>query len=719
MKKKIISFLFIYYLTFALRSFGEEYKYVLLSPAELYGIKNYSSFYWNGTEEGFRKYCFNEAFNALKKYYGNNVEEILTVSSDIKKEEELKNNIYVRINISRMQLSYELIGKENFLYALRTTGGIEFLNIKTGEVYFSKIYTIIQPKQIIKKKNDPLSDNHKKEFYDLFKNNVRELFDYLFSKAKIEYKPGIVKANIVKKVLDFSKNKTGILEAKFAINKGRYQGVVERQQYRFSNLKGVPPDTRIRVLEIQDNYSIVSITSSKEFNIDVGTEIFRSGGVEVSSKYSVRMMVSNTEILDNTQIDNRYNVDPGFITQIIHDNLSDNSQFQMLPYGSIAEQQLQSTKVGEKEEEVIGNRQKPDIYVKCVISSAQVYSTSYEGGEYLKLVVKPVLIFYDANLGNVLYTTSYEESSLQVIKVGDREANITEQFEILTKNAIYEITKKAKSEFKISQISGMVNSFSNNEIDLKIESGKLSEGLIFRAYKKGEMLIDPVTKNNLGYLLTYAGNVKVKSVSGLNAKASILFVNQDLSQGDILKANSDNIFRSSIIIQPDEVKIVNDKGNVYEKISQRAGILTTLLSLNESGKFVVLLPNSDLSNMMKEKDFLEPAGHFKSEEKMISMLEPQVKVNTEIIAFPSEIKSDDEVKVNVGLRFIAYDVKTKKEFFRKGQKQTLPIKGKKNKDEVTVGLEEKDHSKYYLSMCYNMGLNLSNLLFEEAQKIFR
>jgi len=618
-----------------------------------------------------------------------------------------------------MQLSYELIGKENFLYSLRTTGGIEFLNIKTGEVFFSKIYTIIQPKQIIKRKNDPLSDIHKKEFYDLFKNNIRELFDYLISKAKTEYNPGIVKANIVKKVFDFSKNKTGILEAKFVINKGRYQGVVERQQYRFSNLKSVPADTRIRVIETQDNYSIISITSPKEFNIDVGTEIYRSGGVEISSKFSTRMMVSNTEILDNTQVDNRYNVDPGFITQIIHDNMSDNSQFQMLPYGSIAEQQLQSTKVGEKEEEVIGNRQKPDIYVKCVISKAHVFSTSYEGGEYLKLVVAPILIFYDANLGNILYTTSYEESSLQVIKEGEREANISEQFEILTKNAIYEITKKAKSEFKISQISGVVSSFTNNEIDLKIESGKLSEGLIFRAYKKGEILIDPVTKNNLGYLLTYTGNVKIKSVSGLNAKASILFVNQDLSKGDILKANSDNIFRSSIIIQPDEVKIVNEKGNNYEKISKRAGVLTALLSLNESGKFVVLLPHSDLLNMMKEKDFLEPAGHFKSEEKMISMLEPQVRVNTEIIAFPSEIISDEEVKVNVGLRFIAIDFKANKEFFRKGQKQTLPIKGKKNKNEVTVGLEEKDHSKYYLNMCYNMGLNLSNLLFEEAQKMFR
>ena len=707
------------YIFFCLPLLSQEYKYHLLAPTATYGEKSYSEYFWKGNIQDFKKFCIDEAQKALEKNYGKSATELLMVSQDIKNEEELKNNIYIRINISRMQLSYELLGTENFQYALRTTGGIEFFNVKTGEVYFSKIYTIIQPKQIIKKKNDPLKETSKQEFYDLFKNNIRELYDYLFSKAKDEYKPGIVKANIVKTLSAFSPNKTGVLEAKYIINKGRLQGIAERQQYRFSNSNNYPDGIKVRVSELQDNYSIVSIISQKSISVKDGEEIYRSGGAEISAKFPVRMMVSGTEILDNTQIDSHYQVDPGFITQIVHDNFSDNSSFQMLPYGSIAEQQLEATKAGEKEEEVIGNRQKPDVYIKCIISKAYVYSTAYNGGEFLKLIVSPMLIFFDANLGNVLYTAFHEEQSLQVIKENDRIANINEQFEILTKNAIYEITKKAKEEFKISQVMGSISAVTGKDVDIKIESGKLSSGNVFRVFKKGDKVIDPLSNKDLGYLLTYNGNIKVKEASGLNGKSGVLFSTESMSAGDVIRANSDNIVKGSIIIQAGETNIHTDKGEAYTKLSARAAILNTLRSLVSSGKFVVIMPQVDLDKLAAEKNILEPAGHFKTGETDKTILEPQVKVNSEVISFPSEIKSENDVKINVGLKFIALDPKTNKEIFKKGQKQTLPLESENGKEKVKVGLSEKDHPKYYIDMCYSLGLNLSSILYEELQKTLK
>ena len=697
--------------------FSQEFKYYLLSPAELFGEKNFSKYYWDGNETDFKNFCFAEAFKALKKHYGNSAFETPSISQDIKDEEELKNNIYIRVNISRMQLSYELFGTENSQYSLRTTGGIEFFNTKTGEVYFSKIYTIIQPKQVLKKKNEPLDNKHEKEFYELFKNNIHELYDYLFSKAKDEYKPGLIKANIVKTLSDFKPNKTGVPEATYIINRGRLQGLAERQQYRFTNSKNFPEDTRIRVVELQDNYSIVSIISKNSFSIKDGEEIYRAGGTEISQKFPLRIMVSLTEILDNTQIDNRYQVDPGFITQIVHDNFGDNSSFQMLPYGSIAEQQFEASKIGEKEEEVIGNRQRPDIYVKCIISKAYVYSTTHNDGEYLKLVVAPLIIFYDANMGNVLYTSYYEEESLQTMIPNEREANISEQFEILTKNAIYEVTKKAKKEFTITETSGTISRVAQNDIELKLESGKLSVGTVFRVFKKGEKIIDPITNKELGFLLTYIGNIKTKEASGSSGKAISLFTNDVISSGDVLKANSSNITKGSIIVQLDETNINTEDGKKYTSISPRSVILNSMRSLAESSKFLVLLPSEDLNKLKQEKLFLE-SGHFKSSEDIYSVLEPQVKINSEMVIFPSEIKSDKDVKVNVGFRFTVNDFKTKEELLKKGQKQTLPLKGS-IKDKVVVGLSEKDHSKYYLGMCYSIGLNLSTSIFEELQKTLK
>ena len=161
---------------------AQEFKYQILLPAATFGEPAYSEYFWKGNIEGFKKYCVDEAQKALEKYYGKSAMPLKQVSSDIKSEEELKGNIYIRVNISRMQLSYELLGTENFQYALRTTGGIEFFNVKTGEVYFSKIYTIIQPKQILKKKAEPLTESHKQQFYELFKNNVN-IFNDVFLKV--------------------------------------------------------------------------------------------------------------------------------------------------------------------------------------------------------------------------------------------------------------------------------------------------------------------------------------------------------------------------------------------------------------------------------------------------------------------------------------------------------------------------------------------------------
>ncbi len=698
---------------------AQEFKYQILSPASTFGESGYSEYFWKGNIEGFKKYCVEEAHSALEKYYGKSAMPLSQVSSDIKSEEELKNNIYIRVNVSRMQLSYELLGTENFQYALRTTGGIEFFNVKTGEVYFSKIYTIIQPKQVLKKKADPLTESHKQQFYELFKNNVTELFDFLFQKSKEEYKPGIVKANIVKTISDFSKNKTGVLEGAFAINKGRLQGIAERQQYRFTDSKNYPEGIKIRIIEIQDNYSVASIISPKPFTVKPGEEIYRSGGAEISGKYPVRMMVSGTEILGTTEVDSRFKADPGFITQIIHDNFSDNSQFQMLPYGSIAEQQLEATKSGEKEEDVIGNRQKPDVYIKCIISKAYVYSTPYKGGDFLKLTVVPVLLFYDANLGNILYSVQHEEQSLQVIKENDRIANLNEQFEILAKNAIYEITKKAKSEFKITRVSGNVTTVSDKEINFQIESGKLAAGTVFRTFKKKEMLIDPVSKKELGNYLVYNGNIKTNFADGAKGKGAVLFVKEPVSGDDIIRANSDNTLKGNIIVQASGTNIHTDKGEAYNKISDRAILINSTRALAESGKFVVVLPPEDMGRLAEEKVRLEPAGHFVTGFANKSSLLPQVKISSEIIVFPSEVSSETKANVNVGLRFTGIDAQSNKEVFRKGQKQTLPLKGDSDSDQISVGLKEYDHYKYYLNMCYDLGVTLSGFLHEELQKTIK
>jgi hypothetical protein len=700
--------------------FCQEFSYQLLGPFGTYGQEKFSEYYWKGDLSGFKKFCLETAQNSLKSIYNKNAKDILLVSGDIKDDEALKNIIYIRANISRMQLSYELLGKENFQYALRTTGGIEFFNVRTGEVYFSKIYTIIQPKQIIKGLKDPLMDANKDDFYNLFKNNIKELFDYLFKKAKEEYKPGIITANIVKTVSSFAAGKTGVLESRVIVNKGRLQGIAERQQFRFSISQNKPIGIKLKIVEIQDNYSVASIISPKSFDINPGEEISRSGGVEISSKYPLRMMVQGTEFLDNTQIDSRYNVDPGFITQIVHDNLSDNSSFAILPYGSIAELQLEATKGGEKEEEVIGNRMRPDLYIKCSISKAFVYSTDYEGGQYLKLVVSPVLIFYDANLGNILYTVTYDEENLQVIKENERMANISEQFEILTKNAIYEVTKKAKQDFSLIYTKGSITNSIQNEF--KIETGQLSLGTIFRVFKSSEELIDPISSKSLGKLLTFIGNLKTREASGSKGKGDMLFSTSSISNGDVLLANSDkNLTKGTIIIQPGDFKVTTNSGGIFSEISKGAVELATLQSLVQSKRFNVLLPKKDIDKIKIDQQTLEPAGHFKieaeSEEKNI--LKPQAILSSEFLIFPPEIKSEEEKKLIIGQYFIVNSTQDNKQLIRKGKKQELPLEGEKSKDKVQVGLSEKDFPKHYIDMCKSLSLLLSDVIADELQNILK
>jgi hypothetical protein len=717
MKKILLLFCLLFFFSPIL--FSQDFSYQLLGPLSTFGQEKYSEYSWKGDLNGFKKFCLETAQNSLKNIYGKDAKDLLLVSGDIKDDETLKNTIYVRANISRMQLSYELLGKENFQYALRTTGGIEFFNVRTGEVYFSKIYTIIQPRQVLKGLNDPLKDTDKNEFYNLFKNNIKELFDYLFIKSKEEYKPGNITANIVKTLSPFETNKTGVLECRVIINKGRLQGIAERQQYRFSNSQNKPSGVKLKIVEIQDNYSIASIISPESFNIKPGDDIFRSGGLDISSKYPLRIMVQGTEFLDKTQIDSRYNVDPGFITQIVHDNLSDNSSFAMLPYGSIAELQLEATKGGEKEEEVIGNRMRPDLYIKCIISKAFVYSTEYEGGEYLKLVVSPVLIFYDANLGNILYTVSYDEENLQVIKENERLANINEQFEILTKNAVFEVTKKAKQEFSLIYTKGVITGSGQNEF--KIETGQLSPGIVFRVFKTGEDIIDPLSNKNLGKLMTFAGNLKTRESDGNKGKGEMLFSSSAISNGDILLANSDkDMSKGAIIIQPGEFKVATNTGGLYSDISKNAIELSTIQSLVQSKKFNVLLPKGDIDRIKIDRQTLEPAGHFKTEsESEKSILQPQVILNSDFLVFPPEIKSAEEKKLSVGQYFIVNSANDNKQLIRKGKKQELPLEGEKNKDQVQVGLSEKDFPKHYVEMCKSLALMLSNVVSDELQSIFK
>jgi hypothetical protein len=697
---------------------SQEFSYQLLGPFQLYGDKKFSEYYWKGDADGFKQYCLETAQYAMKDIYGSGAKDLLLVSSGIKDDETLKNTIYIRANISRMQLSYELLGKENFQYALRTTGGIEFFNVRTGEVYFSKIYTIIQPRQIIKGIKDNLTESNKTEFYNLFKNNIKELFKYLFTKSAEEYKPGIINANVIKTISDFEKNKTGVLESRVLINKGRLQGIAERQQYKFTNSKSFPEGIKLKITEIQDNYSFASIISPKSINIKPGETVYRSGGVEISQKFPLRMMVEGTQILDNTQIDSHYEVDPGFITQIVHDNLSDNSSFSMLPYGSIAELQLEATKGGEKEEEVIGNRQRPDIYVKCIISKAYVYSTEFEGGEYLKILVSPVLIFYDANLGNILYSISYDEENLQVIKENERLANLNEQFEILTKNAIYEVTKKAKAEFSLLLTKGMISSVQGNECKFEIEKGLNSSGAIYKIYKAGSDVIDPVSNNNLGKLLTYTGNLKTKNTDKNSGTGLILFTNESLSTGDVILSNSDkNLTKGMAIIQPKINKITQSTGENYSDISPESAEICVTQALMESKNFNVILPMKYLEKIAIDRKDLEPAGHFKTsneEEKII--LKPQIILNSEILIYPPEVKSETDKKLSLGEYFILNNTDGK-QLIRKGKKQELPLEAEKNKEKVQVGLAEKDFSKHYMNMLKSLSISLSNVVSEELQKI--
>jgi hypothetical protein len=195
-----------------------------------------------------------------------------------------------------------------------------------------------------------------------------------------------------------------------------------------------------------------------------------------------------------------------------------------------------------------------------------------------------------------------------------------------------------------------------------------------------------------------------------------LFSNSPLKNGDILFANSEkNLSKGSIFLQTDKIKISMKSGENFDKLSERAVRVIMLNSIFNSGKFNLLLPESDLEKVKLDKMNLEPAGHFKINEISNSLIKPQIKLSSELLIFPAEIKSEEEKTISVGQYFIINSADDNKQLVRKGKKQDLLLKGEKNSDKVQVGLSEKDFPKHYLQMLKSLSETLSNIVFEELQ----
>jgi len=665
----------------------EDIRYQVVGPVLFIGEKGYSEYFIIDTDgkditQSMQDYCLKLIQKACEKNYGDKVLPPLTDSVTEISANMPRGLIFIRGNLSRMELSRIKLGRQNNNYVLSSTGGVELLDLKTGEVFFSKIFTIQSIQQVI----GDITAKDEQEFRKLFRLNIEDLYTKLINDLANEYQPGRVEATVC-----------GDYKGKVILDKGRYEGIAERQRFRTQG-------GELSITSVQDHLCLAELMNGNPPK--KGGEAIRIGANQIAAKGAITFLVTDPVIMRPGSISKDFQIQEKVIMQWVHDYLAKDSHLAMLPPADSTF--LQQTEVAGKgtiaESTIRGNRALPDVFVRCRISQAIVSETIGEdGATYAEFLVRPELEFYDRKTGLLVFHRVHVEKGLERTKKGYREFNRQNYFIKLTKNAIFELTKATKKNFRLEiQRGQIIKVAKEGTAKCKLKGRSVGVGSLFQVFRPRQRVKNPINGKVLGAVQEMIGIAKVMQVKGTKGNLHLVVQQEKIKKGDIILSAGSTLApgscKKAVIIQAQPVQIKDASEQTKEAFG--SGLIMNLLEkkLLEARYWSVLLNDQALALLETDQITLE-GGEFQvtdwhNEKRALT---PDQFAKAVITLLPVEetekrgkilrLKADLTIFDEQGDELSTQSVK---------MKRTLSNKTKKGA--VTVGAEEKDFPKHYIEM---------------------
>lgn len=679
----------------SLAAFGEPMhgiQYQVVGPVLFANESGYSEFFsiTDATQADCRQeYCLGLLQKVAEKNFGNKVLPPLTGSSTEVSSTVPEGLIFLRGNLSRMELSQTKLALQNNNYVLSSTGGVELLDLSTGEVFFSSIFTMQSIRQVL---GDVDAEDEQK-FTELFQLNIDDLFDKIIGELNSKYQPGRIEAIAC-----------GEYDGKIILNMGRYEGVAERQRFRTS-------DGEVSISSVQDHLSQAEIMKGNPPK--TGTKLVRIGANQIAAKGTLTLLVTDAVIMRPGLISEEFQVTEEILTQWVHDYLASDSTLAMLPpVGSTFLQQTELARKGTIADTTIrGNRALPDIFIRLRVPLAVTCETKGEdGATYTEFLVRLELEFYDRKTGLVLYRAAHEEKGLERIEKDYREIDHRNYFTKITKNAVYELTKTAKENFHIEVERGRITKVEKDTASFETEGLNVGVGSLFHVFRPHSEVNDPGTGKPLGFLEEMIGIAKVMQIKGKKGTVQIVVQQKQIQRGDNLRSTGSTLSpgacKKAIIVQAQPVKIINASGITFEIINSELGTDLLEHKLVDARYWSVLQNDKSLILLARDQRALE-GGEFEISEwnKERLLLEPEQFVEAAITLLPVE-EMDEKSKIlrlQVDLSLSDVHGNTLSD---QSVKMKRVLSCMTDKGSVAVGAEEKDLSRHYAEM--------AEATFEEA-----
>lgn len=411
---------------------AEEPRLTLVRPVRLLAAERYDPHYQELDVSGAdrRSEAAFEAFAAgMVAAFGSRVVAPEGASQEARALPE--GTLFVRAQISRadvntVELATYALGRRRNL-VLTTTGGLEVLDLVSGEVFESRLFTVYR----VKEKIGELTDEDQAAIERMFRENVRDLFAELGMQLAEGYAPGQLTASVVDR----------LSLGRFVIDRGREAGLSEGESFRHGR-------SVYLVKELFDRFAVVESAGPEAPPLEPGTELSRIGFNTRRPAGLTRCMVLEASLASGPLIElgARAGVDGRQLVQWAHDGLRQEARLAMLPYGSIfREQESAVLRSGLRALEVEGRRVFPDVFVRLVVTRADVEWRP--GGPISGTLVfntRIDLFFVDARSGLVLGGLWRSGTRQEMEVAGERLVDRQATFRILVKETLIALCRDAK-----------------------------------------------------------------------------------------------------------------------------------------------------------------------------------------------------------------------------------------------------------------------------------
>lgn len=392
------------------------------------------------------------------------------------------------LNISRAsKYSVQATGSNIVMYSLPVTASITFMNLQTGEVLYTEVFTHVGNLETTI--DDPVvKEKITKEYEDTYKGLIEDLA----IKASKSFVPKKLDAKIIG-------SKYGL----YILSKGLSEGIGEGDT--LDGEKG----SMFKVKYSSTHYSVAKL----EFG-DTAAE-----GSMVSKTYNQSLSDLKKPKVSLLEVDydrDKLQITPNMFYQFFVDKLAQKGSFSLMSINKSSNKALNALQGSANLKKRFPKRKSPDYFLRLWADGPYVYDLPTN-------VDYAVKRNYSITLCGQIQDTSARvlASSCKVEKIEDKVSfgkgySKEAQFEVLAKNAALSLAEEFAQTVSFQPISYKVASVEDDNITINDEQNLLSPGTTVTIYRNiGK--IDNISDVNIPI-----AEVSIIEKNGLNAKAQVI-----------------------------------------------------------------------------------------------------------------------------------------------------------------------------------------------------